>query len=200
MHSRDKDLAQMFNIMEAGNASISREAYYTVDQAGKIDMPILGLITAEGLTRMELANVIKYRLLAGKLVRDPVVTVEFQNLAFSVLGEVNAPGRHAIDRDQVTLLEALAAAGDLTIGARRENILVLRTEDGRQTPYRVDITQTNSLYGSPVYYIKQNDLIYVEPTQERANESKLNANSARTPSFWMSIVSMAMTVALFLAK
>lgn len=191
IHSRDQELAQLFNISGGNGVSGNiQNSVYTVDSDGKIDMPILGPITAEGLTRMELANLIKYKLVSAKLVRDPVVTVEFSNLSFYVVGEVNSPGRHMIDSDEVTLLEALAMAGDLSISGKREDILVLRTENGRQTPYVVDLTQTGSLYSSPVYYIRQNDMIYVQPTQERANESKINANSARTPAFWFSMFSM----------
>ena len=191
IHSRDEELAKMFNI--DGSA-------YTIGSDGKIDMPILGPITAEGLTRVDLANLIKYKLLTANLLRDPVVTVEFFNMSFSVLGEVNSPGRQSIDRDQITLLEALAQAGDLTIGGKRENIIVLRTENGRQIPYRVDLTNTASVYGSPAYYIKQNDVIYVEPTMARANQATATGNSVLTPQFWVSILSMVTTVVLFLTK
>ncbi len=205
VHSRDNELVQMFNLANNTNGGTlgsynSNSSLYTVDESGKIDMPVLGLITANGLTRMELANLIKYRLLSSKLVRDPVVTVEYANLGYSVMGEVKAPGRKEIDRDRITLLEGLAQAGDLTIQGRRDNILVLRTVDGKQTPYRVDLTQTGSLYSSPVYYLQQNDVIYVEPTGVKANESKLNANTTRTPAFWISTASFLMTLILFLTK
>lgn len=203
VYSRDRELVKMFNLYNEGNYSYGnsgRNSCYTVDEEGKIDMPVLGIITAEGLTRLELANLIKYRLLAAKLVRDPTVTVEYADLYYSVLGEVNSPGRKRIEHDRVTLLEALADAGDLTIYGRRDNILVLRTEDGNQTPYRVDITQTNSLYASPVYYLKQNDLVYAEPNQVRSNQSQLNANTLRTPSFWFSAASFLMTLILFFSK
>ncbi|MEY8686187.1 polysaccharide biosynthesis/export family protein [Bacteroides sp. AN502(2024)] len=202
VHSRDNELAQMFNLNGGAQnlGGTNNASYYTIDKEGKIDMPILGLISAEGLSRMDLANLIKYRLVSGKLVRDPVVTVEFSNLSFYVLGEVNKPGRHLIDRDRVTLLEALAEAGDLSINGKRDNVLVLRTENDQQIPYRVDLRQASNIYASPVYYLKQNDMIYVEPTEVRANQSKLNANSARTPAFWFSIFSMLTSVILFITK
>lgn len=206
VHSRDHELVQMFNLVNSTGGSSSgtsgngNYSLYTVDDASKIDMPVLGLLSVEGLTRIELANLIKYRLLSSNLVRDPVVTVEYANLSYSVMGEVKAPGRQKIDRDRITLLEGLAQAGDLTIQGRRDNILVLRTVEGKQTPYRVDLTQTNSLYASPVYYLQQNDVIYVEPTDVKANESKLNANTSRTPAFWISAASFLMTLILFFAK
>lgn len=203
VYSRDRELVQMFNLNNFNMSTIdhnNQNSYYTVNKDGKIDMPVLGLISVEGLTRLEVADLIKFRLLSGKLVRDPTVTVEYAGISYFVMGEVGNPGRQLIDRDQITLLEALSQAGDLTIQGRRDNILVLRTEDGKQTPYRVDITQTESLYGSPVYYLQQNDLIYVEPNEMRANQSRLNANTLRTPSFWFSTSSFLLSIILLFIK
>ncbi len=195
VHSRDQDLAEMFNQVNTRNTGGGNGySYYTVDTGGKIDMPVLGLLGVEGLTRMEVAALIKYRLLSSKLLRDPTVTVEYADMGYFVMGEVNNPGRYDIDRDRITMLEGLAMAGDLTINGRRDNILVLRTADGKQTPHRVNITQTDNLYGSPVYYLQQNDVIYVEPNAMRLNQSKLNANTMRTPTFWMSASSFLLTL------
>ena len=206
VYSRDRELVQMFNLGHSVNASSetsgsnNRNSFYTVNKDGKIDIPVLGLISVEGLTRLEVSDLIKYRLLSGKLVRDPTVTVEYANISYFVMGEVGNPGRQLIDRDRITLLEALAQAGDLTIQGRRDNILVLRTENGKQIPYRVDITQTESLYASPVYYLQQNDLVYVEPNEMRINQSKLNANTLRTPGFWFGASSFALSLILLLTK
>ncbi len=205
VHSRDQEVADMFNLnpnsLNSGTTDGKGSySYYTVDENGKIDMPILGPIAAEGLTRLELANLIKYRLLAGNLVRDPIVTAEYVNLAFYVLGEVGNAGRQEIYKDNITLLEALAQAGDLTINGRRDNVLVMRTENGTQIPYRVDLTSTGNLYGSPVYYLQQNDLVYVEPSEVRANQSTASGNSLATPSFWFSAGSFLMSLVLFLVK
>ncbi len=204
VYSRDNELVQMFNLggyvdPTTNTSGYERNSFYTVNDEGKIDMPILGLITVEGLTRMEVADLIKFKLLSGKLVRDPTVSVEYANMSYYVMGEVSSPGRKEIDRDHITLLEALATAGDLTIQGRRDNVLVLRTENGEQTPYRVDLTQMQSLYSSPVYYLQQNDLIYVEPNKMRANQSKLNANTLRTPGFWFSATSFILSLILLIA-
>lgn len=201
VYSRDQELVKMFNLqsMSEGNAS-GKKSYYTVNKEGQIDMPILGLISVEGLTRLEVADLIKYRLLAGKLLRDPTVTVEYANMYYYVMGEVGSPGKHEIEKDQITLLEALSEAGDLTIQGRRDNILVLRTVNGEQTPYRVDITQTENLYSSPVYYLQQNDLVYVEPNTMRINQSQLNANTLRTPGFWFSATSFVLSLILLLTR
>ncbi len=205
VYSRDNELVQMFNLGGYVNpitntSGYERNSFYTVNEDGKIDMPIIGLINVGGLTRMEVADLIKFKLLSGKLVRDPTVSVEYANMSYYVMGEVANPGRQIIDKDHITLLEALAQAGDLTIQGCRENILVLRTENGEQTPYRVDITQTQSLYSSPVYYLQQNDLIYVEPNKMRVNQSKLNANTLRTPGFWFSATSFVLSLILLIAN
>lgn len=201
VHSRDEELAKMFNLsrpVSTGNTT-SRPTYYTVDKNGKIDMPILGPITVEGLTRMEVAQQVKYRLLSGNLLRYPSVIVDFPDMAYYIIGE-SGVGRHVFPTDKVNLLEALSMSGDLSISGKRTNILVLRTENGKQVPYRVDLTSTDDVYSSPAYYIQQNDMIYVEPTQVKANQSTANGNSYLTPSFWMSMFSFATTLVILFTK
>jgi polysaccharide biosynthesis/export protein len=201
VHSRDEELVNIFNVSSNGtNNSNNIGAYYTVDNSGNIDFPTLGLIPVEGKTRLELANEIKYRLLSGSLLRDPVVTVEYSDMGFSALGELKNTGRIDIKRDKITILEAIAEAGDLTLDGKRENVTVIRTENGVQTPYRIDLTNVQSIYSSPAYYIQQNDIIYVEPSQKRANESTAMGNLFSTPSFWMSLASFGISIINFLVK
>ena len=120
-------------------------------------------------------------------------------MAYYIIGE-SGVGRHKFPADKINLLEALSMSGDLSISGKRTNILVLRTENGKQVPYRVDLTRADDVYGSPVYYIKQNDMIYVEPTQVKANQSTANGNSYMTPSFWMSMFSFATTLVILFTK
>ena len=206
VHSRDKDIVKMFNLngsSTGGNMGISDSndhANYTVDAEGKIDIPVLGPINVEGLTRTEVGNLIKYKLLANKLVRDPTVSVDYADMGYYVLGEVRSPGRKLIKRDKINLLEAIAESGDLTINGLRENVLVLRTVNGQQIPYRVDLTKVESLYGSPAYYVQQDDFIYVTPNQKKRNENDWNANATHTPTFWFSLFTMVTTVVLIFVK
>ncbi|MDE6541575.1 MAG: polysaccharide biosynthesis/export family protein [Muribaculaceae bacterium] len=197
VHSRDKQIVEMFNLDAGGSDA---HGHYTVSPEGTIDMPVLGPINVEGLTRMEVSNLIKYKLLSSKLVRDPTVSVDYADMGYYMLGEVGSPGRKLISRDKVNLLEAIAEAGDLTINGLRENVLVLRTVNGQQIPYRVDLTNVESLYGSPAYYLQQDDYIYVLPNQKRRNENDWNANATRSPAFWMSAISMITTIALIFVK
>ena len=200
VHSRDGEVAKVFNILDNSGQGNGAHSKYVVDENGYIDMPVLGRIKTAGLTREELTNEIKFRLLDSRMLKDPIVTIDYENVGFSVLGEVHSPGRKQITRDNITLLEGIAQAGDLTIDGKRDNILVLRTIDGRQIPYRVNLLDTRDLYSSPVYYLQQNDVIYVEPTEKKANTSSVNGNNFLTPGFWMSTASFAMSLLLLFLK
>lgn len=208
--SRDRELASDFNLWEGGYSG-SYGSYggngvngrggnhpYTVDENGEIEMPVLGRINVMGKTRLEVADLVKYRLLSGELLSDPTVLVEYYDLSFYALGEIGHTGRITIPRDNVTIMEAISLAGDLNISGRRDNVMVLRTENGKQTPYFVDLTDPESVYKSPVYYLQQNDMIYVEPTALRANQSTLLANQTRNPTFWMSSITSVITFYLFI--
>lgn len=202
---RDEEMARMFNLnypSTQGNNNSNNHVTldYTVDKDGNVDIPVLGMVKVGGLTREEVAKTVKDKLVSQSLLRDPSVTVNYSNLGYSIAGEVNTPGWQDLDRDCITLLEAISRAGDLTIQGKRDNVLVMRTVDGVQTPYRVDLTDTKSLYSSPAFYLQQNDMIYVEPEQVKANEAKLNANTTRTPSFWISVASFVATIAVLLVK
>ncbi|MBO6169266.1 MAG: polysaccharide export protein [Bacteroidales bacterium] len=199
--SRDRELASLFNLYENNNGT-GRNSYlpYTINGDGNIDMPICGIMHVAGLTRLELADQIKFRLLSAKLLNDPTVIVDYADMCFYALGELGRAGRIEIPRDQLTLLEAISLAGDLSIDGRRDNVLVLRTENGIQNSYLVDLTSTESIYSSPVYYIQQNDIIYVEPNVKRANQSELLANQVRTPGFWFSTVSSVASMVLLVLR
>ena len=169
---------------------------YIIKADGTIDFPVLGLVQAAGKTRDELAGYIKSELINRNLVTDPVVTVEFVNLKFSVMGEVRSPGSYPITRDHITLLDALSMAGDLTIDGKRDNVMVLRPNaSGKITAYTVDMLSFDEVQHSPAYYIHQNDYIYVEPNRKRANQSTVNANTVQSASFWISVISLLASLA-----
>ena len=200
VHGQDKEVVQMFNLLDGSGEGYGygRHSLYTVDDRGNIDMPVLGPIKVEGLTRQDLANTIKYKLIESELVRSPTVVVEYANLGYYFLGEVS--GRKPIERDHVTLLEALSEAGDLPLTATRDNILVLRTEKGVQTPYRVSLLNVHDLYSSPVYYIQQNDIIYIEPILVKRNQANIHGSTFYTYGFWTSMVSMLASLIMLITK
>ncbi len=203
VHSRDQQLMNLFNLSQGtGNVTTNNNGgmyAYTVDPEGNIDFPVLGAVHVQGLTRVEVAQNIKQRLVGENLCKDPVVTVTFYEMKFSVLGNAGA-GVKEITKDKITLLEAIAMASDLQIDGLRKNVLVLRQEGNQQVPYRVDLTSAESVYKSPVYYIRQNDVIYVEPNDKYKRNSTVMSNDAFRPTFWMSLASFLTTMALIFVK
>lgn len=203
VYSRDEKLMQLFNLsrnVASGNSNSGSQYAYTVNENGEIDFPVLGLIEVQGLTRTEVGQLIKNELIANDYCKDPVVIVEFYNMNFSVLGTVSSAGTKPITKDKITLLEAIAMSGDLQIDGKRKNVLVMRQEGDQQVPYRVDLTQTESVYESPVYYIRQNDVIYVEPNNKNKRNSTVLGNSAYQPAFWMSLISFIASMAFIFVK
>lgn len=205
--SKDPQLAALFNLprvqyrvgdnnMQNTNGDVSG---YTLDTEGYIDFPVLGRLYVAGMTKSEIASYIKKRLMDENLINDPVVTVEFMNLYYSILGEVNNPGKYMITKDQITLLEALSMAGDLTIYGKRDAVFVVREEDGQRVTHWVDL-RTQDLFHSPVYYLKQNDVIYVQPNKVRAGQSTINENSVKSVSLWISIASFLSSLGVLLFK
>lgn len=210
VNSKDPLLMELFNLPTVsrqigfGSSSSTANSHgisgYTVDKNGNIDFPVLGAVYVAGMTREEIASHIKEELMEKNLVKDPIVTVEFQNLTVSVLGEVASPGRYNIDKDRLSLLDAIGMAGDLTVFGKRENVLVQREENGKKVLYEVDLTSGHDLYASPVYYLQQNDIVYVEPNSMKARQATVNGNNVRSATFWMSLASLLVTVTVLIVK
>ena len=173
---------------------------YTVDEQGTIDFPILGKISVLGKTRTEVAQYIQDRLVARELVSDPIVTVEYVNLGVNVLGEVARAGHVDINKDHFTILDALSRAGDLTINGNRKKVLVTRQVDGVNQVYAVDLTNMQTLLNSPAYYLQQNDLVYVGPTDKRKRETRAAGNTFNTPAVWISLASLLTTITALILK
>lgn len=209
VNSRDPQLTDLFNLpYVTRQLGITSTVYttrnsqgvsvYTVDANGEIDFPVLGKIYVGGMKREEIAESIKNELIKENLVKDPVVTVEFANLCVSVLGEVNNPGRFSIDRDRLTVLDALSMAGDLTIYGNRSKVMVLRQEGDVQRVYGLDLRSGNHVYTSPAYYLQQNDVVYVEPNAVKARQSTVNGNNVRSTSFWISLASLLTSIGILI--
>lgn len=173
---------------------------YTVTPQGTIDFPVLGKLTVSGMTRSELAGFIKGELMGRDLVKDPVVTVEFMNIGVSVLGEVTNPGRYDVNLDNITLLDALSLAGDLTIQGQRNNVKVIRRQSDGIHTYVVDLTDMGKTVASPAYSLQQGDIIYVEPNGVKKRTTTVNGNTALSASFWVSVASLLTSVAVLIFK
>lgn len=210
VNTQDPSLSSLFNLVNSQNRLTpfgkvgdnvnslygeSRSSYYTVDGNGDINFPVLGILHVAGMKRSELARYIEKRLINDDLVKDPIVTVEFINTGFSILGEVAAPGRYEFNKDRMTILEGLAMAGDLKNTGLRENVVVIRQENGKQKAYKINLADTHSILNSPVYYLQQEDVIYVEPNDKSKRETTSTGNTLYNPSFWVSIGSIGVSIA-----
>ena len=201
--SRNPELVTMFNLpvvsYQAGSETVSgagmqRLLGYVVDNAGCIDFPVLGILNVAGMTRWDLSEMIKNRLVQDGLLSDAVVTVEFMNFKVSVLGEVNSPGTYTIEGDKVTVLQAISLARDLTIFGKRENVSVIREKDGERVIYELNLTDV-SLFDSPGYYLQQNDVVYVQPSDIKARQSTTDDKSLRLTSIFVSGGSLLVSLA-----
>ena len=173
---------------------------YTVDSKGYIDMPEVGQVKVAGMTREEVAEQVRKAYTSKGILSDMTVSVEFLDMFVSVGGEVAHPGRYAIVKDKTTLLDALSMAGDLTITGRRESVAVIRQEEGKEVVYRVNLCSADSLFSSPAFRIQQNDYVYVEPNNMRVRQSTVNGNNVLSTSFWLSLASLLVTIAVLIKK
>jgi polysaccharide export outer membrane protein len=170
VHSFDPIQSAPFNLMQPGVAGgaagvgTSPFTSYIVDENGEIDFPVLGKIVLKDLTateaKNELVEVLKVYL------KDPVVNIRFINFRVSVLGEVSNPGMFIINNDRITVLEVISMAGDLTDYGNRTNILIVREQDGIRRYGELNL-QSSDIFKSEYYYLKQGDVIYVEPTENK---------------------------------
>lgn len=161
----------------------------TVDDKGMLELPIIGKIECAGKTRSELANDIAKKIIDGGYISDALVNIQFADMKFFVLGEVARPGQFDITRDRVTVLEALAMAGDMTIFGNRSNVAVIRRNQDKS----YEVFELNFLEGgqmdSPAFFLQQGDVVYVQPNKYKAATSEINQNR----TFWLSIVSTLIT-------
>lgn len=170
-----------------------RRQTYLIDENGEIDYPVLGKLKLGGLTRNEAIDMMKEKL--AEYIVDPGVNIQITNFKVTVLGEVLKPGTYPLENERITILEALGLAGDLTINGVRDNVLVIRETADKKEFYRVDLTQSE-VFESPVYYLKQNDVVYVEPNKAQISSSVYNRN---TPIF-ISIAGLIITVISVLSR
>ncbi|MBS9524521.1 polysaccharide biosynthesis/export family protein [Litoribacter alkaliphilus] len=145
-------------------------AGYLIDKDGFINFPYLGKLHAEGKTKKELTEEITAELLSRKLLVEPMVNIRYLNYKVSVLGEVAKPSVLTIPNEKVSILEAIGLAGDLTIYAKRNNVLLIRDQNGVKKVTRIDLT-TDEIFKSPYYYLESNDVIYVEPNRAKVSST-----------------------------
>ncbi|MBQ1209865.1 MAG: polysaccharide biosynthesis/export family protein [Bacteroidales bacterium] len=209
VQTRDPQLTAMFNLsypgnnsqmmqlqMSGGNAGGRRNnqqmqyaAPYTVEADGTIKFPFIGKLKIAGMTRPEVIDFVTNELVSRDLVKDPTVFVEYANLKVDFLGS-GGGGPVYIDRDQFSILDAISQRGDLKITARRDNIKVIRQEGNLKKTYTLDLRNQRELLKSPVYYLRQNDIVYVEPRPVEQNQATVNGQALSSIGFWTSVPSL----------
>lgn len=162
---------------------------FLVDKNGEIELSIVGKVKLGGLTTFDASELIREK--ASRIYTDPNVQVRFSNFKVTILGEVLRPATYTIPNEKLTILDALGLAGDLTIYGKRENVLLIREVNGLKTFARLNLNSSR-LFDSPFYYLRQNDVIYVEPNKGKA----ASLNTARTQTF--AIIGTALTVLITL--
>jgi polysaccharide biosynthesis/export protein len=166
---------------------------YLVDSDGKIEFPVLGSVKVQGLNRQQLSAKLKNEI--SEYVQDPIVNVRIVNFQVSILGEVNRPGTFDVKDEYLSLPKALGLAGDLSIYGRRDNVLVMREEGGKKIYEYLDLRNPDTM-DSPFYYLKQNDVVYVEPNGAQRQSASYNRNAG----VYISIASVLVSLAVLLTR
>lgn len=168
------------------NASVSAQnTGFLVDKNGEIELSLIGKLKVAGLTSYQARELIREK--ASEVYKQPNVQLRFANFKVSVLGEVNNPSAYTLPNEKVSILDALSLAGDLTIYGKRENVLIVRDNGGKKEFARLNLNSSD-IFNSPFYYLKQNDVVYVEPNKRKVSAS--NSAQIQTIGVIASLVSV----------
>lgn len=190
----DPEASLPFNLYSGrGEGGTPQQIDYIIDKNGEIDFPVLGAVKIVGLSPEETKKLIKEKL--SQFLRDPIVNIRLKNFTVTILGQVQRPGTYPVAGEQITVLEALGLAGDLNIKGKRDNVMVIRDFNGTKVYTRLDLTRKSAL-NSPVYYLTQNDVVYVEPNQSAVTSSSLDSRA----SIYISIASLLITTTILLVR
>ena len=180
--AKDVDAVRPFNLSAVTYSTSSNSAIgvaqkqtYLIDADGEVEIPILGKIKLGGLTREKGIALLKDKLSPDYII-NPHINIRIINFKISVLGDVLAPGNYVIPNERITIIDAIGLAGDLNISGNRENVLVIREENGMKVKYRINLL-SNDTFTSPIYYLQQNDVVVVEQNYAKMQSASSNANT-----------------------
>ncbi len=184
------DVSKRYNLGGGSNLSYGLSMQnFLVDTDGEIIYPVIGTIKAVGMTKKQLSETIKNSIYPQYITEEPIVLIRYGNFKIAVLGEVMRPGSFIVDNEKVSILEALALAGDMTIYGRRESVLLVRENNGARETVRIDIRDKN-LVNSPYFYLQQNDVLYVEPNDSRSRASVISSAESLSISVVGTLISL----------
>lgn len=201
--AEDPETAIPFNLPTTGIQQSVNAGYtqgtptrvgYLVDPAGFVNLPIIGKMQLAGLTRTEATEQIEQKL--TDYLKSPLVNIQIENFKVTVLGDVTRPGTFRIPNERITLLEAIGLAGDLNMSGKRHNVLVIRDNNGIKTEHRIDLT-SKELFTSEVYYLEQNDVVYVEPNAAARSNGTIWRTSG---TIFISLTSLVVTSIALISK
>lgn len=197
VNTTEADAAAPFNLTTtSGGSGVSEGGgsmqSYLVDNDGNIEFPRIGTIHLAGLTKSEAEKLVLEKIKPFmNAAETPLVTVRMANYKISVLGEVGNPGMYTVSNEKITVLEALAQAGDLTIYGKRDNVMLIREDaTGQKSIHTFNLNDTR-LLNSPYYYLQQNDIVYVEPNKVKAQ----NSNVGSMTTLWLTVLSTTISIA-----
>ncbi|WP_299061932.1 polysaccharide biosynthesis/export family protein [uncultured Polaribacter sp.] len=199
--SEDIDAAMPFNLPAvtfgaSNSAAIGspRQQNYLIDSKGEIDFPILGKLKLGGITREQAIELLKTKL-SPDYISNPTINIRIANFKITVYGDVQRPGTFTIPNERVSILDAIGLAGDLNISGRRDNVMVIREEGNRKVKYKVNLLSNKTLT-SPVFYLQQNDVVYVEHNKARIQ----SAISNTSVSLFISVTGLLITIVSLLTR
>ena len=198
--SENIEAAKPFNLpafsFATGNSALGTpvQQSYLIDSNGDIDFPVLGKLKLGGLSREEVIELFKKKL-DPDYIKDPIINIRIANFKISVLGDVQRPGTYTIPNERITIIDAIGLAGDLNISGKRDNIMVQREENGKKIQYKVNLL-SNTINTSEVFYLQQNDVVYVEHNYAKIQSASSNSNTG----LFISITSLLITMVAILTR
>jgi polysaccharide biosynthesis/export protein len=183
-----QEQAAIFNMQNSANSQVQG---YQVNPTGNIEMPMIGTVKAAGLTKSQLQVVLTQKI--ATYVLDPLVLIRFLQFNINVLGEVRLPGTQKFQTDRVTIIDAISAAGDLTDYGQREDVLVIREENGKKIYHRVDLRKKD-FFESPAYLLQPNDIVYVSPNKNKLKNLSVDTEAQRKTGTFLTIISVVVSV------
>ncbi len=209
--SRNAELIQPFNnnTLIGGGTSMSGSntanvssgvSYFQVDMSGNIEFPVFGTLHVGGMTTRQISTIVQERLVKDGYIKDAVVNTKIMSFKVTVLGDVKNPGTQTYQGERLTLLEALGKAGDLNNSALRDQVLVVREENGKRMTYEVDLRDEESVFLSPAYYLQQNDVVYVQPNKSQRVKGSTGYTWISISSTLVSIIVSVVSLLVALTK
>jgi polysaccharide biosynthesis/export protein len=190
--NREQAATGTFGVTTISGAASPTTQGYRVNEAGNIEMPVIGTVSTTSLTIYQLQDYLTQKV--ANYVKSPAVIVHYLQFDINVLGEVRNPGIKKFSTDRVTIIDAISASGDLTDYGKREDVTIIRREGGKEVFYKVDLRNRN-LFKSPVYFLQPNDIVYVDPNKYKLKSMTIDPKAQTKTAVIFGLMGMALSIA-----